>query len=369
MALDVSTIRAAPWESPTSSPIDFRLPQYRRAVFQDFYEFHLRYKSHPGCVYYLLPYLKERYGWDDEQALWFSFINGNTQNPVTSLIMFRRGGSPHEADALVRFWSENYARLDFDMDRRYHKKGFHEATASYLRLVNGAQRPFWERLARDGFARMWPAALSIARFGRLSAYSYLEYLRINGIDFDCDNLMLGDSGSRSHRNGLCIVLGLDEYDHHQSNPTFDGRYSAEFISILEREGLRLLAEAKRRARGRPWEHDVSFFTLESALCTYKSWHRPDRRYPNVYNDMLHERIKRAEALWPEEDLSIFWQARRATLPAYLRLEDTPGDLGVHPDKQNHYRLTGQVIMMERDYPQYQNDYATAVARRAEELRA
>lgn len=38
------------------------------------------------------------------------------------------------------------------------------------------------------------------------------------------------------------------------------------------------------------------FTLESALCTYKSWHRPNRRYVNVYSDMLHGRIDEAVIL-------------------------------------------------------------------------
>jgi hypothetical protein len=101
--------------------------------------------------------------------------------------------------------------------------------------------------------------------------------------------------------------------------------------------------------------DVNFLTLESTLCCYKSWHRPNRRYPNVYNDMFHDRIKKAEKAWGRQ-LRIFWDIRRAALPQHLRLEDNLWDVGVKPEKQNHYRLTGQVIMMGHDEPCFANDY-------------
>jgi hypothetical protein len=337
--------------------LDFRLPQYRYDVFLDFYEFHLKYRAHPGCVYYLMPYLRDRYGWDNEAALWFAFINGNTQNPVTSLILHRRFPDKGQWLDLVKFYKENYERLEFDTDRRYHKKSMPAAIESYLSLVGPDQWDFYTATAQRGFGVMWRAATSISTFGRLSAYSYLEYVRIMGIDFDCDDLMLADrDGSRSHRNGLCIVSGLDHYDWHKSNPTFDGNYPPELIASLETMGAQILANMKKRAAGKDYERDVSYFTLESALCTYKSWHRPNRRYPNVYNDMLFNRIKKNEAAWPEEDLSVFWEARKHYLPDYLRLEDNPKDLGLNARKQNHYLTTGQVIMMNRDYPYYKNEY-------------
>ena len=73
--------------------------------------------------------------------------------------------------------------------------------------------------------------------------------------------------------------------------------------------------------------------------------------------MFYNRIKRAEQDWEgEEDFSDFWEARRACLPSELRLEDNPADLGVKPEKQNHYRLTGQVIMMDKFDPVFKSDY-------------
>jgi hypothetical protein len=339
---------------------DWRLPEHRREVFLDFYEFHLRYRSHPGGVYYLMPYLRDRFEWNEEQALWFAFINGNTQNPITSMILMKRFPSMSDATKMIEFYKENYNKLEFDTDRRYAKKKFPGAIDSYRELTAGAQEDYWHSHAMGGFSEMWRAATSIYTFGRLSAFSYLEYLRIMGVPFDCDTLMVGDKdGSRSHRNGLCIVEGLDQYDWHKSNPDFDGNYAPELITKLEQAGASLLAEMKDRAKGTDWEYDVSYFTLESTLCTYKSWHRPNRRYPNVYNDMMYNRIKKAETVWGSSELKVFWEAREYCLPPHLRLEDNPEDLGLHPLKQNYYLTTGKVIMMQNEYPKYENRYEEA----------
>jgi hypothetical protein len=96
--------------------------------------------------------------------------------------------------------------------------------------------------------------------------------------------------------------------------------------------------------------------MESTFCTFKSFHRKNRRYPNVYNDMFYRRLKDSERAFPEEDYSLLWEARKAYLPAALRLEDTPGDPGLCPEKQNHYRNTGQVVMLDHDWPCFKNDF-------------
>jgi hypothetical protein len=344
--------------------VDYRLPEYRRDVFHDFYEFHLRHRAHPGCVYYLMPYLRETYDWDDEEAQWFAFLNGNTQNPITSLLLHRqspRGLADH--GRMLAWYHENYARLAFDTDRRYHKRSLEAAVDGYGKLVGryGGQRRLWDSQAALGWDRLWMVATSIPTFGRLSAFSYLEYVRIMGVDLDCDDLMLEDRpGSRSHRNGLCIVAGLDRYDWHDSNPDFDGLYPADLLGYLAGEASLLLSEARERAAGKDWAGDVSYLTLESTLCTYKGWHRPNRRYPNVYNDMLYNRILAAQAAFPEANLDVFWEARAACLPAYLRLEDMPGDPGLAPVKQNHYRETGEVIVLGREYDRYWSSFDAAV---------
>lgn len=340
--------------------MDFRLPEYRREVFLRFYEFHLRHRSHPGCVYYLMPWLRQRYGWDEEQALWFAFLNGNTQNPVTSLMLMNHGPTPKHAPAMLDWFRQNYGALAFDTDRRYHKKVFAKSVECYRSVLRGrTQGKMFAAVAAQGWQASWQFVSSLYSFGRLSAFSYAEYLRIMGVEWDCDTLMLDDlDGSRSHRNGLCWVVGREDLDWHKSNPKFAGVYSDTILRYLKNAGAGLLQEMKRRAHSWPYlqQRDVSYFTLESTLCTYKGWHRVNRRYPNVYNDMLHDRIKAAETAWPKVDFNDFWLARKECLPQGLRMEHIPGDPGCVPIKQNHYRLTGQVIMMDLDWPCFANDF-------------
>lgn len=329
--------------------IDYRLPENRRETFFKFYEYHLRNRAHAGAVYYVFPFLFDEMQMTDEQKLWFVFINGNTQHPLTTYRIFKE--FPDFGSLNTRIMNEWYEEmrptLPFDTDRRYTRTKFMTAVGSYLFALEGrSQREYFTSLC-DGdehhnFRAVWKEVMSkFETFGRLSTFSYLEYLRIAGLNLDCDSLFLDDiSGSKSHRNGLCKVLGRDDLDWWKQ----DKVDYAPHMDWLKEEAANLLAEAKERI-----DHpDVSYFTLETTLCCYKGWHRINRRYPNVYNDMFHDRIKKAEALCPDEDFSIFWRARKWALPKHLRLEDNLLDRGLCKEKQNHYRLTGEVIMMEEE---------------------
>ncbi len=346
-----------------SNGLDFRLPEYRREVFHRFYEFHLENRSHPGCVYYAIPWLINRFNLDQEQKLWLAFLNGNTQNIVTTWLIFERFNTISAAvtPAATSWFHENYLSLAWDTDRRYHKKAFLDSVKCYSELVGTSQLVFFESLygnrEEDTFRRVWDKVRSsFYTFGRLSTFSYLEYLRIVGLPILCDDLFLTDmSGSKSHRNGLAKVLGRDDLDWHKSSG-FEGDYAPGQLAWLGSEAELLLSEAKRRTVTNldVDPRDVNYFTLESALCTYKSWHRPRRRYPNCYNDMFHDRIKKAETAWGV--LPLFWGIREDCVAHHLRLENNPNDPGLIPEKQDHYRLTGQPIMMSRRWSEFDNSF-------------
>ena len=352
---------------------DFRRPEFRRETFLRFYEFHLKYRSHPGAVYFMFDYLKEEYNLSLEDMLWISYINGVSQNIVTTWDLFQKFPKfTSDADEIQEYIFENWAKLVWDMDRRYVKSKFSEALKSYQKLVltdYSTQEEFWANLCSsddeyENFRTCWDMVINnFSLFGRLSTFSYLEYQRIIGINLDCDRLFLDDmKGSKSHRNGLSVVLGRDDLDWHDKlNPDFEG-YRPEHIEWLEAEGEKLLSEAKERFKSNPDinQRDVSYFTLESTLCCYKSWHRPNRRYPNVYMDMFHDRIRKAEQVTRNEsDYKVFWEARKKYLPTELRLEDNPEDCGLSSEKQNHYRLTGQPVMMNICWDCFENDFNNA----------
>ena len=339
--------------------MDFRKHEFRREVFLRFYEFHLKYKAHAGAIYYVFPFIFEKYKMSLEQKLWFAFINGCSQNVVTTYMIWRKFPDIETLNLseLSNYFRSNYTKFGWDTDRRYVKNQFEDVVKNYINLLNGRTQfeLFGPHISSydkyKNFDDIWTFVINnFYLYGRLATFSYLEYLRLAGLNIDCSQLFLDDiTGSKSHRNGLCKVLGRDDLDWYKTPVN----YTDEIINWLNKEAEILLNEAKERF---PHE-DVSYFTLETTLCCYKSWHRPNRRYPNVYNDMFYERIKVAENNWQNKsDFKLFWEARKQYLPHRLRLEDNPKDYGVHPTKQNHYLATGQVIMMDADWGCFENLY-------------
>lgn len=347
--------------------LDFREPKYRREVFLNFYGFHLKYKAHPGAVYYTMPYISDVLNYTQEQKLWMAFINGCGQNIVTTKIILDEFPdlTTYNHKDFNKWFREHYTKLGWDTDRRYIKNKLEDVIEHYIKELDGrTQLEYFEGVmgTKDphiNFENLWQNVMTnFYTFGRLATFSYLEYLRIVGLNIDCNSLFIEDiDGSKSHRNGLCKVLGRDDLDWHtKSNPDFKG-YTKEQLNWLKEEGESLLNDAKEKFKDEPFYNDISYFTLESTLCCYKSWHRPNRRYPNVYNDMFYGRIISAENKWNgEKDFNIFWDARKKYLPTKLRLEDNWQDCGLKPEKQNHYLTTGEVIMMDDEYPYYQNQF-------------
>src|SRR5271166_810550 len=259
--------------------MDFRRPEFRREVFLRFYEFCLKYRLHAGASlpYMTIPFLRKELKWTLEELLWFVFINGNTQHPLTSYLIFKRFPDFAHLDipALDAWYNKEWPRLEFDTDRRHQKRDFIKSVTEYKKLVGFDQLHFFCDMIdlaasddpRDKFKTMWKIVREdFYSFGRMSTYSYLEYLRIAGLEVEPHSLFLEDiSGSKSLRNGLAKVLGRDDLDWGgPDNPTgFEGKYTPQMMEWLQQEGAVILKEAKVRFAGRDFERDVNYFTLES----------------------------------------------------------------------------------------------------------
>lgn len=271
---------------------DYRKPEHRAEYFNALYRLNLEYRIMPGLVYLYMPALKAHYGWDTEQALWFAFLNGNTQNPLTSLRLMKQLPEPNAPEALLDkfddWFNSEWPRLQFDTDRRYQKKETPASIANYIRLVSkyGSQE---KMLTEQPFLSLWRRVISnYHAFGRLGAWSYLEYVKImlgpKGID--ADTLFFADqSGSRSHRNGMLFLINQDHLVHDKRmKNNFTGQY-ADFKGLcagLQKEAERYLSSS--------FEHpDKGMLTFESNLCTFKNSFF-GRRYPGVYVRMARDRL-------------------------------------------------------------------------------
>lgn len=338
---------------------DWRSPELRREAFQRSYTHSLRHLNFPGMVYSMLPAIADEFDLDEDGRAWLAWLNGNTQNAVTSMLLLEAAPTPWEWRKAVDFFNEHFKALEFDIDRRHQKSKFAVATEQWVnRLINQADTPasVWADASDDYWKLCWDVAINSPYMGRISAWSYMEFARIL-LPFipDVGEWFLEESSSRSHRNSLSLLLGYDDawgWDREQAEIPF----MLDLFPQLHELAESLLAEAKERNPGDP---NVCRLTMESALCTFKSWHKPNRRYPNVYADMMYQRIKKAEARLGRS-LDLLWDIRKRTLPVHLRLEDNPRDPGLAPIKQNHFRTTGEVPMMSWDFPDMANQFDDAL---------
>jgi hypothetical protein len=303
---------------------DYRLPENRVEYFTALYKMNLQYGVMPGLVYLYMPELARRYNWDAEQKLWFAFLNGLTQNPITSLRLFDQlPVVPPAGAALTKFeewFNAEWDTLQFDTDRRYQKKDTLPAIKRYAELIKefkGSQ----EKMLTGTYATLWSHVRdSYFSFGRLSSFSYLEYVYLNGFGADCDDLLFSDkSGSKSHRNGMLLLRGSDElvWDKRLSNGQ-DGNYK----NLKLMSGF-LAKEADVFLEGfaalNPDVPNVGRFTMESNLCTFKN-HFFGRRYPGVYADMAQERIEWADERGQKDYTAVLKDMRAELLPDWLRAE-------------------------------------------------
>lgn len=328
--------------------LDYRDPALRRQTFMHSWQFHIMYGTHPGCVHHLLPAIADAYELDDSGLAWLVWLNGNTQNPASSMLLLEAsGGSVAGWRQAIDFWDEHFTMLEWDIDRRHQKSAFAKATEKLVTCygVEDLER-YWLTNGLLGWDQTWRYANSLPFMGRLSAWSMTEYARIlfgDEVIPDADSLILEDaSGSRSHRSGLAVVAGYDA-------PYWTWEETKDMVPELAALGESLLADMQ------VIDTRASRLNLESALCCYKSWHKPKRRYPNVYADMAYNRIRKAESRFGDR-FETLWEARRVALPTWARLEDTPNDPGMVVAKQEHYLHTGQPIMMGHVWPEYWSDF-------------
>jgi hypothetical protein len=132
--------------------------------------------------------------------------------------------------------------------------------------------------------------------------------------------MFGDkSGSKSHRNGMLMLMGIDNlvWDKRADNG-FDGNYDNfnKMCEWLTDKADVILGSYKVKNKNNIY---ASNFTLESQCCAFKNeFFR--RRYPGVYSDLAWERILWADERGHREHTAPFKDIRSEYLPDWLRIE-------------------------------------------------
>jgi hypothetical protein len=322
--------------------MDYRNKENRREAFIRWYAWSLKYDDCDPAVW-ATNYLHKRYEHNDEERIWFAWLYGNTYQLPTAWVL-KNEFPDFELATVARItqWNTaNYKRLRYQTDTKWNKGHLPSMFESYQKFIgNRSQREALESFyvgdAKQNFESLWGVLkTNLHKLGRYSTWFYMQHLRHTaGIDVEPTSLMLDDyDGSRSHRNGLHLALGQDDY--------YDRKLTGLECRNLESAGSGILDEMKQRFP--ELANQIDFFTMETCLCSFKKIFRAKHgRYLGYYLDRQAEEIIKAEGDgWYGIDWDVMWQARNETID--LRLDHKNG---INKEKFTYFLNSGKIENLE-----------------------
>jgi len=284
-----------------------------RNTKQDFIKWYKWSLSIKDCdpAIFMTNYLFDRFEHNKEQKLWIAWIYGTTYYFPTTWIIWNEFPDMELVgiDRLKDWNDKNYKRLRYQTDTKWNKGHLPAQFESYKKWVGDrSQRDafasFLNGSSLENFDRLWSEVKTkFYKFGRYSTWFYLQTLKqCCNLPIEPSSLMLEDhDGSRSHRNGLCMALGMDDW--------YDKKQTAKEIEWLEAEAKSILQEVKQEFP------NTDYYDMETCLCSFKKLFRVKHgRYLGYYLDRQAEEIMQCENdNWFGIDWQPMWDARKETL--------------------------------------------------------
>ena len=283
----------------------------RKQDFINWYKWSLSIKDCDPAIF-MTNYLFDRFEHNKEQKLWIAWIYGTTYYLPTTWVIWNEFPDMELVGVeRLREWNNNnYKRLRYQTDTKWNKGHLPAQFESYKQWVGDRSQ---EEAFYSGFNNGSPklnfrnlfqeVKTNFYKFGRYSTWFYLQTLKqCCGFPLEPDSLMLEDyDGSRSHRNGLCMALGKDEW--------YDKKLDAEQLAYLDAQSYLILEEVRKEYP------NTDYFDMETCLCSFKKLFRVKHgRYLGYYLDRQAEEISQCERDgWFGIDWQPMWDARKETL--------------------------------------------------------
>lgn len=298
----------------------------------------------------MLRYIADNLKLDTEQRLWLAYLYGACYSAPTAYYMFVNLPRIQEiTDSFIaEWWQKHKPFLVFESDRLKAKtqNQFPKMLMSYKAFAGDSEaasfRAFMSGSPYANYDRLFEYLLdNLYYFGRFSLFNYLEAVH------NLTDLPLLASGvdlktALSSRNGLCFVLGKDEWVR---RPT-SGKVSLDQwqYQYLQSELTTLHDNLKRRYPHIP----TTYWNLETALCAYKKLFFATR-YVGYYIDRQMSEIGKMQKLSPHgADWRALWRFRREHFNP-LALGEFNGWNGIRKEKMRYFLDTGR-FMEHLDLP-------------------
>lgn len=266
-------------------------------------------------------YLVDRLEMNENQILWFVFLNSITYHLPTAYMIFNEYPDLELVDEtrIRKWWCEVQSKCPFQKDKLKQRKYLPDTIISYQKLLNGQQQKdfFDQKLsstcANENFNLLWNVLyINIKHFGRFSVWNWSQMLtQICGYNIEPDTLFLGESNAESHTHGICYALGKYDWAKKERLKDENGKkikiihkFTQDEKQFLENESDLILNDLQR-------EIPATKFEIETVACAFKKMFRTnDSRYLGYYLDRQAEDIKSIENNgFSGVDWSILWDAR------------------------------------------------------------
>jgi hypothetical protein len=291
------------------------IQKQRRKDFINWYKWSLSIKDCDPAIF-MTNYLFDRFEHNTEQRLWIAWIYGTTYYfPTTWVIWNEFPDMELVGIERLREWNNNnYKRLRYQTDTKWNKGHLPTQFESYKQWVGDkTQREAFQELIQPrspevSFSNIWDEVKTkFHKFGRYSTWFYLQTLKqCCDLPIEPTSLMLEDhDGSRSHRNGLCMALGKDNW--------YDKKLTGLELVYLNEQAALILQEVRKEFP------NTDYFDMETCLCSFKKLFRVTHgRYLGYYLDRQAEEISKCESDgWFGIDWQPMWDARNETLDKKL----------------------------------------------------
>lgn len=314
----------------------------RTELFKKWYTWSLEFKDCDPAIW-MANYIFDRYEFNIEQRFWLCWFYANTYYYPTAFLLWNEFPDYELCDQerITKWNAENYPRLRYQTDTKYNKGHLPKMFESYQQNIGKElQYKFFENLYGDNeeqnFDNIWGHVNdNFFKFGRYTTWFYMQSLNMCcNVPMRPSSLMLSDyEGSRSHRNGLCLALGKEDW--------VDNKLTAKEYGSLEGEAKEILESIDHP--------DANYFTMETCLCSFKKIFREKNgRYLGYYLDRQSEEIQKVEQDgWSGIAWYVLWQARDEILDKRLSIKNAK----IQKERFPQFINSGRIERLDWLYPE------------------
>ncbi len=285
--------------------------------------------AYPG-----LRYVANRFELNIEQRYWLAWLYACCYCVPTVYYIYNEFPDYEfvEIPRLQWWWNTNKHKLIFQTDRLKVKSfnNFVKMFESYKSLVGKSQKDKFESLLlktkEDSYDNIYNFSSKLFYFGRYSLFLYLEAMN-QLTEIPIAPSFLDFKNAVSCRNGMCYVLGLDEWITRKDKIINLKPNQFDYMQGM----LKNLKDEIVKEYGK----NHNYWNIETSLCAYKKlfW---KTRYLGYYIDRLMVEIKKMESNVSDGvDWSVLWDFRKEHFE-HRWLGELGGWSGIRNNKMGEY---------------------------------